>query len=84
MARHRLCPTCGRTAGSLRTHGLTERQWEYADALASGLSREQVAAKLFVSPDAVKYQATEIHRALGTKSREELVRRVQSLRGIIT
>lgn len=50
---------------------LTPREWEVLDLLRQGLTNEQIARRLEVSPATAKYHVSEILSKLGVASREE-------------
>ena len=54
--------------------GLSERELDVLGALASGLSNQQIAQKLFVSEQTVKFHLSNIYRKLGARNRTEAVR----------
>lgn len=65
-------PARGRI-GRLPRDGLTPRQTEVLDQLARGMSTQQIAAALAVSPETVRNHVRGILRALGVHSRLEAV-----------
>jgi DNA-binding NarL/FixJ family response regulator len=50
---------------------LTPRQWEVLALLREGLSNEQIAIRLGISVDGVKFHVSEILGKLGVTSRNE-------------
>lgn len=56
-------------AASLDRIRLTPREHDVLRLLARGLSREQIARQLFVSPNTVKSQLRSLYRKLGVSSR---------------
>src|SRR5581483_2720446 len=56
------------------TTGLSERELEVLAALASAMSNQQIAKKLFVSEQTVKFHLSNIYRKLGARNRTEAVR----------
>ena len=50
---------------------LTPRQWEVLALLREGLSNEQIALRLGISVDGVKFHVSEILGKLGVTSRNE-------------
>ena len=50
---------------------LTPRQWEVLALLREGLSNEQIALRLGISVDGVKFHVSEILSKLGVTSRNE-------------
>jgi len=50
---------------------LTSREWEVLALLRDGLSNPEIAERLAITRDAVKYHVSEILSKLGVSSREE-------------
>jgi DNA-binding NarL/FixJ family response regulator len=61
-------------AGSPRPGGLTARQAEVLQLLASGLSNKQIAVELQLSPATVERHLATIYRKLGMRGRVEAAR----------
>jgi len=53
---------------------LSPREWEVMELLAEGLSTEQVARRLFLSPTTVRVHVSGVVRKLRVKDRESAVR----------
>ncbi len=53
---------------------LTPRQWQVLSLLREGLSNEQIALRLGISLDGVKFHVSEILGKLGVSSRNEAAR----------
>jgi len=53
---------------------LTPRQWQVLALLREGLSNEQIATRLGISLDGVKFHVSEILGKLGVSSRNEAAR----------
>ena len=62
---------------SKRTGQLTSREWEILELLRQGLSTEEIANRLFVSPGTVRVHVSSILKKLRVTSRAEAVRLVQ-------
>jgi DNA-binding NarL/FixJ family response regulator len=60
--------------GGAKTLGLTDRELTILDALARGLSNDQIAKEFWVAPQTVKFHLTNIYRKLGVKNRTEATR----------
>jgi len=56
--------------------GLSMREKELLPLIAEGLSNEEIAARLFISPHTVKNHITSIFRKAGVANRFELLRRM--------
>ena len=54
--------------------GLTDRELTILEALARGLSNDQIAKEFWVAPQTVKFHLTNIYRKLGVKNRTEATR----------
>ena len=50
-------------------HLLTTREWEVMELLSEGLSTEDVAARLFISPTTVRVHLSSVLRKLRVKDR---------------
>ena len=57
--------------------GLTERETAILQALARGLSNEEIAKELWVTQQTVKFHLTNIYRKLGAKNRTQATRIAQ-------
>ncbi|WP_137145555.1 AAA family ATPase [Mycolicibacterium sp. CR10] len=62
------------TTGARPTAELTPSEFHVAELLASGMTRREVAAALFISPKTVEATLARIYRKLGIHSRAELGR----------
>ncbi len=62
----------------LHENKLTDRQKELLDLMAKGLSNKEIADKLFISENTVKYHIKNIYLALGLKDRKELFMKIAS------
>jgi len=63
-----------RVGGRASTPGLTATEERVAELLASGLTYQQAADALFVSPKTVQWNVSKIYRKLGIRSRAELIK----------
>ena len=63
-----------RVGGRASTPGLTATEERVAELLASGLTYQQAADALFVSPKTVQWNVSKIYRKLGIHSRAELIK----------
>lgn len=59
--------------------GLSPRELQVLEAVATGASFAAVASRLFVSPNTVKSQMRDIYRKLGVRGREPAVERAREL-----
>jgi DNA-binding NarL/FixJ family response regulator len=53
---------------------LTAREWEVMDLLAQGLSTEEVAGRLFLSPTTVRVHVSTVLKKLRVKDRQSAFR----------
>lgn len=65
--------------GAERDVALTHRENDVLSALADGLSNKQIAFRLHVGEQAVKYHLTNVFRKLDTKNRVDALRRATEL-----
>ena len=56
---------------------LTKREVEILELLSTGLSRTQIADKLFVSPETVKKHVQHIYKKLEVKNKIEAVNKLK-------
>lgn len=56
------------------TGQLTSRQWEILELLRQGLTTEEIATRLFVSPSTVRVHVSTILKKLRVTSRDEAIR----------
>lgn len=69
------CKLCGQVKSRPRVrlkHGLTVRQWEYAEAFSRGLTRAQVADAFCVTLSTVDNISGKINREWGTRTYREI------------
>ncbi len=50
---------------------LTPRQWQVLEHVREGMTNEQIARRLGISPDGAKFHVSEIITKLGVRSRRE-------------
>ncbi|MBK5232415.1 MAG: response regulator transcription factor [Thermoleophilia bacterium] len=58
--------------------GLTDREMEVLDLIATGATNKEIAGKLFLSPHTVKEYTSAIYRKLSVRNRAEAVRTAQA------
>jgi ATP/maltotriose-dependent transcriptional regulator MalT len=73
----RLAP--GRSPSARAGEALTEREQDVLRLLAGPLSRREIAAALYVSPDTVKTHVRGVYRKLSASTRSEAVARARAL-----
>jgi LuxR family transcriptional regulator, maltose regulon positive regulatory protein len=64
-------------AGPDELAGLSGRQREVLELLALGASNREIAGRLYISPNTVKFHLREIYSRLGVRNRVEATRRLQ-------
>ncbi len=64
-----------RPAKPIQDFGLTEREREIVPLLIDGLTNDEIAGKLFISPHTVKNHVTSIFRKADVESRFELLKK---------
>jgi DNA-binding CsgD family transcriptional regulator len=69
-------PTQQATTLRLEAHGVTSREREVAALLAQGLSNQEIAATLVLSPFTIQDHVKSIYEKTGVSSRRELVARI--------
>jgi DNA-binding NarL/FixJ family response regulator len=67
-----------RYAAAPETHLLSERQREVLEQLALGRSNDEIARRLYISRNTVKFHLREIYSRLGVRNRVEATRAAQS------
>ena len=67
-------PTFERDPGQVQALGITPRELEILELIASGLSNREIAEKIFVSENTVKTHSSRLFDKLGAKRRTQAVR----------
>jgi DNA-binding NarL/FixJ family response regulator len=62
---------------------LSDREREVLEAVASGATNREIAARLFLSPHTVKEHTSSLYRKLGARNRAEAVQKAQRI-GLIS
>lgn len=70
---HRSSPTAGPVAAPDSLHALTARELELVALVAQGLSNDDIAAQLYVSPLTAKTHVNRAMTELGARDRAQLV-----------
>lgn len=73
-------PDFQRNEPELHRLGISKREYEVLELIAQGLSNQEIAGKLFVSPNTVKTHSSNLFMKLGVRRRTEAIRRAQELR----
>lgn len=63
----------------LQRLGLSKREYEVLELIAQGLSNQEIAGKLFVSPNTIKTHSSNLFMKLGVRRRTEAIRRAKEL-----
>lgn len=72
-ARHTYAPPLGRRAPNRPSFGLSSREVEVMDLIASGMNNRQIAATCFISEKTVKNHINRIFAKLHSSSRSEAI-----------
>ena len=76
-----LCPTCGFLAGSVHVDAgdpastllvpvrLTQKEQTIFEMIRNGLTNDEIASRLFITRNTVKYHLKQVYRKLGIRSR---------------
>ena len=67
------------TAEASSPGGLSAREREVLELMATGATNSEIAAQLFLSPHTVKEHASALYRKLGVRNRAEAVQRGQRM-----
>ncbi len=59
-----------------KEYNFTQREFDVMYLLAFGMSNEEIAKTLFISPSTVKANLTNIYIKLGVKNRTEATRKI--------
>ncbi len=68
-----------RNDAALATLGISERQYEVLELLAQGLTNQQIADKLFVSPNTIKSHVAQLFAKLDVQRRTQAIARAREL-----
>lgn len=63
----------------LRSHGITDRELEVLELMASGLSNQEIANKLFVSLHTIKTHSANLYSKLDVKRRTQAIRKAREI-----
>ncbi len=66
--------------GALERLGISKREKEVLDLIASGLSNQEIADKLFVSLNTVKTHSSNLFQKLSVNRRTQAIQRAKELR----
>ena len=64
---------------AIRSLGISEREFEVLELLASGCTNREIAEKLFVSPNTVKTHLSHLYEKLEVRRRTQAVQRARAL-----
>ena len=65
---------------TLRTLGISKREYEVLELIAEGLSNQEIAEKLFVSTSTVKTHVSNVLAKLDARRRTQAIQRAKELR----
>ncbi|MFA6470234.1 MAG: helix-turn-helix transcriptional regulator [Bacteroidota bacterium] len=65
---------------ALDTLGISKREHEVLELIAQGLTNDEIAEKLFLSPHTVKSHSSSLFQKLNARRRTEAVKRAKELR----
>lgn len=63
----------------LRSHGISVRELEVLELMAKGLSNQEIANKLFVSPHTIKTHSANLYSKLDVKRRTQAIRKAREI-----
>jgi DNA-binding CsgD family transcriptional regulator len=63
----------------LERHGISRREYEVLELIAQGLSNQEIAERLFVSPNTVKTHSSNLFSKLGVRRRTAAIRKAKEL-----
>lgn len=66
-------------AEKLKSHGISNRELEVLELMASGLSNKEIANKLFVSLHTVKTHSANLYSKLNVKRRTQAIRKAREI-----
>jgi NarL family two-component system response regulator LiaR len=85
VQHYRTAPTGGAGLRPVRSR-LTDREWEVLDILATGVTTDEIARNLVLSPETVRSHLKNLYRKLEVNTREDAVQaasRLRSLSGLV-
>jgi len=67
-----------RDEANLKRHGISKREYEVLELIAAGLSNQDIADRLFVSPSTVKTHVSSVLAKLDASRRTEAIARAKN------
>lgn len=67
-------------ADELKRVGITKREYEVLELIALGLSNQEIAGKLFVSPSTIKTHSSSLFMKLDARRRTQAIQKAKELR----
>lgn len=64
---------------AVSAHGLSVREMEVLQLMSQGLSNNEIAEKLFLSPNTIKTHSSRLYEKLGVKRRTQAVEKARHL-----
>jgi DNA-binding NarL/FixJ family response regulator len=67
---------------NLKSHGITDREWDIINLIVKGNTNKEIAKKLFISIKTVKHHIYHIFKKLNVRNRIELINYIYEFKKI--